>query len=183
MTYKTKNTRGGVILLAIGSIKPGESARLANAIQRVGPRLAEIWLYALGGTSVEGIKMGRLIRKKGLATRIPKGAMCFSACSMVFLGGVLRMVDAGGYYGVHMWTQFGQEGSEQILSAILKDVQAVQTKKMKAEVLINNVKSLLQSIEQRNADYARNRANYLIEMSISLRLMIPNVQTKAGGQH
>lgn len=104
MTYKTKNTRGGVILLAMGSIKPGESARLANAIQRVGPRLAEIWLYSPGGTSVEGIKMGRLIRKKGLATRIPKGAMCFSACSMVFLGGVLRTVDAGGYYGVHMWT-------------------------------------------------------------------------------
>lgn len=65
----------------------------------------------------------------------------------------------------------------------MKDVQAVQAQKMKAEVLINNVKSLLQSIEQRNADYARNRANYLIEMSISLRLMIPNVQPKAGGQH
>ncbi len=97
---------------------------------------------------------------------------------MVFLGGALRAIDPGAYYGVHMWTRWRKPNTEKIVDAVLD-----LSKKAPKKEVVRQVANLLQSIEQRNADYARERANYLIEMSVSLRLMVPNVQTKAGTQY
>lgn len=165
------------ILEARGTIRKDEAQRLKNALTRNAP-VHEVWLYSGGGVSVEGIKMGRYLRQQGLSVRIPKGSVCFSACSMVFLGGVLRAVDPGGYYGVHMWTRWRTSSAERIVDSVME----LDQKAPKKEV-VRQVRDLLQSIERRNADYARQRANYLIEMSVSLRLMVPNVQTKASNQY
>jgi hypothetical protein len=180
MSYKLKETAAGLVLQAVGQIEEGEVARLADAIRRSGGRIAEIWLYSSGGNSAEGVEMGRLLRKSGLATRVPKGALCFSACSMVFLGGVLRRVDPGAYYGVHMWTSFNEEASAKILGILKRGFEGAKRPDQQQQ-LVKEMQSLLQSIERRNAEYARQRANYLIEMAISLRLMVPNVQTEAAG--
>ena len=181
MSYKRIQGTGGQVLLAKGSIGEGEAERLATAIRQAG-QLNEIWLYSAGGNSAEGMKMGRLILKLGLATRVPDGALCFSACSMVFLGGVLRSVDPGGHYGVHMWTRYGEDDAARILAVLKKALDGAKTESQQ-QALVKDLKELLQSIERKNADYARERANYLIEMSVSLRLMIPNVQTDSGNQH
>jgi hypothetical protein len=170
--------RGQVrILEARGTIKGGETQRLQQALNRHSP-IHEVWLYSGGGASAEGMDMGRLLRKRGMAVRVPKGAVCFSACSMVFLGGALRAVDPGAYYGVHMWTRWRKSNAEKIVDSVVE-----LTKKAPKKEVVRQVVNLLQSIERRNADYARERANYLIQMSVSLRLMVPNVQTKASNEY
>jgi hypothetical protein len=166
------------ILEARGTIRPGETNRLRQALDRSKP-IDEIWLYSGGGTSVEGMNMGRLIRQRGMAIRVPKNAVCFSACSMVFLGGALRAVDPGAYYGVHMWTAWSDESASKLLAQMLKRLQA----KVPTEKIIREMRDVMRNEEERNADYARRRANYLIEMSVSLRLMVPNVQTEASNQY
>jgi len=172
--------RGGLrILEARGMIRNGETGRLRAAISRNSP-FDELWLYSGGGSSQEGVEMGRLIRKRGLAVRIPRGAACFSACSMVFLGGALRAVDPGGYYGVHMWTRWGDIKRA---SSVVEFIRSLTEKNVPEDLIVAEVSKLFQSIERRNAEYARQRANYLIEMSVSLRLMIPNVRTEAKDQY
>ena len=177
MSYRLIQNGETRVLEARGTIHKDESKRLKSALTRHAP-VHEVWLYSGGGVSVEGIRMGRHLRQQGLAVRIPKGSVCFSACSMVFLGGVLRAVDPGGYYGVHMWTRWRTSSAEKIVDSVIE----LNQKAPKKEV-VRQVRDLLQSIERRNADYARQRANYLIEMSVSLRLMVPNVQTKASNQY
>lgn len=177
MRYRLVQKGGKRALEARGTIHKGESQRLKNALKRNAP-VHEVWLYSGGGVSVEGIKMGRHLRRHGVAVRIPKDSVCFSACSMVFLGGVLRAVDPGGYYGVHMWTRWRKSSAEKIVDSVLD-----LNKKAPKQEVVRQVRDLLQSIERRNADYARQRADYLIEMSVSLRLMVPNVQTKASNQY
>lgn len=177
MRYRLMQKGEKRVLEARGTIHKNEAQRLKNALNRNAP-VHEVWLYSGGGVSVEGIKMGRHLRQQGVAVRIPKDSVCFSACSMVFLGGVLRAVDPGGYYGVHMWTRWRKSSAEKIVDSVLD-----LNKKAPKQEVVRQVRDLLQSIERRNADYARQRANYLIEMSVSLRLMVPNVQTKASNQY
>lgn len=59
----------------------------------------EVWLDSPGGNPFEGFKLGRLIRSLQLATVVPEGAFCASACTMAFLGGVQRRIE--GPYLVH----------------------------------------------------------------------------------
>jgi hypothetical protein len=59
----------------------------------------EVWLDSPGGNPFEGFKLGRLIRSLELATVVPEGAYCASACTMAFLGGVQRRIE--GPYLVH----------------------------------------------------------------------------------
>ena len=177
MGYRLIERGESRIIEARGTIKKGETQRLQQVLTRHAP-IHEVWLYSGGGASAEGMNMGRLLRKQGLAVRVPKGAVCFSACSMVLLGGALRAVDPGGYYGVHMWTRWRQSNAESIVDSVME----LSEKSPKKEV-VRQVLNLLQSIERRNADYARERANYLIEMSVSLRLMVPNVQTKSSSEY
>lgn len=177
MGYRLIERGKSRVLEARGTIKAGETQRLQQALTHYAP-IHEVWLYSGGGVSAEGMDMGRLLRKRGMAVRVPQGSVCFSACSMVLLGGALRAVDPGAYYGVHMWTRWRKPNAEKIVDAVLD-----LSKKAPKEEVVRQVVDLLQSIERRNADYARERANYLIEMSVSLRLMVPNVQTEASNQY
>jgi hypothetical protein len=45
--------------------------------------------------------IGRAIRNKGLATKIPAGARCDSACSLLWLAGVTREIDCQARIGLH----------------------------------------------------------------------------------
>lgn len=149
MTYRRQATPRGAAVIAEGQIKAGEAARLKAQVQQAIAQpggIHEIWFNSPGGDSEEGQVMGRVIRGLGVPTRIRSGAFCVSACSVAFLGGVFRTVEAGGVYTVHMFSNFsGYESS-----------QALQ----------NTVKQL-QGLEQDAAQSAAERYQYLLEMGIS----------------
>lgn len=80
----------------------GDSARLEAILRR--RNFAEVLLVSGGGNLDEGVKVGEVLRRYGAAVRVPSGQRCVSACTVAFLGGVIRTVDADASYEVHAYS-------------------------------------------------------------------------------
>jgi hypothetical protein len=124
------------ILLAEGTVDAGLTARLGVALKKYKP-IDEIWLRSPGGDALAGNEAGLLIRKAGLATRIPAGWACFSACNFVFMGGVVRSVDPGGVFMVHMFTVTADGGvrAEEMTQGFDQVVQGIARVEQDAALL------------------------------------------------
>lgn len=103
---------------ATGSFERGDTDRLADLLGTVGsgaggspdrPTLT-VSFDSKGGVLEEGIRMGRLLRQKGIATRVHAGKRCLSACALAFLGGARlgpegtepdRRLEIGSQLGFH----------------------------------------------------------------------------------
>jgi hypothetical protein len=88
-----------------GRIDAGAPDRLSKALSGISGKVA-IWLNSPGGNLFAGMQLGRIIREHGATTHIiDAGTLlpgeCYSACALVFLGGVYRFNDNGARYGVH----------------------------------------------------------------------------------
>lgn len=103
MSFSFKLNGQERILVASGAIDTDATKRLEVALEKYGP-ISEIWLNSPGGNSRVGLEIGRLIRRKMIATRIRAGNGCASACSSAFLGGVIREVEPGAVCGVTMYS-------------------------------------------------------------------------------
>ena len=146
---------GMKVLLAEGRIDSGFPDRLKTAIES-DPMIAEIWLRSRGGNARAGNEAGRIIRSyPGLATRIPAGWTCFSACNFVFMGGRPRFVDDGGVFMVHMFTHTADRWI--IDDAVIDGSEATT--------------ELIVSIEQSSALLATEDNDFLIRMGISRNLL------------
>jgi hypothetical protein len=75
---------------------------------------ATVMFQSPGGNAIQGMQIGRLIRERSLRTsvgkrpssgpnqdRVADSGLCISACSVAFLGGVVRSVPPGSYYVIH----------------------------------------------------------------------------------
>lgn len=85
------------VLFVSGSFDAGDGARISAAIDRFSPQV--IVLHSQGGIVGEAMEVADLIHQRGLATYIPPGAECVSACVYVFSAGRQRIVQ--GELGVH----------------------------------------------------------------------------------
>jgi len=85
--YRLKNN--GEVLQVLGKIEQGFAARLRAAIE-ANPRVRIIALGSGGGLVSEALEAGWYIRFRGLETTLWNN--CFSACPLVFLGGVERSI-------------------------------------------------------------------------------------------
>lgn len=83
-------------LLALYNSPGGGDRALGRASRDAFP---EVWLDSPGGDPFEGFRIGQVIRDLRLATVVPEGAWCASACTMAFLGGVERRIE--GPYLIH----------------------------------------------------------------------------------
>lgn len=153
------------ILLLQNAFVTGDSERFGEALRRAG-RVDEIWLHSQGGSVIEGMEIGRRIRAAQLATRVPRGAKCASICAFAFLGGVLRQIDPGGAFIVHMFSRVGDEDFVKKVEKVIKQEGS------------GGAMAVIMYIEQSAARMARMQADYLLEMSISLRLLFPNYDTE-----
>lgn len=103
MTFTVQERPGQrPVLLAEGVVDDDLIPRLTAALNAF--QGDEIWLRSPGGNAEVGNQAGRLIRSQGFQTRIPAGWACFSACNFLFMGGIVRFVDPGGLFIVHMFT-------------------------------------------------------------------------------
>ena len=80
---------GGKGIKVLGAIEAGFTAKL-SATLAIAPKAEFVALGSGGGSVYEAIASGKLIRSKGLTTTIWNN--CYSACPLVFLGGVDRYV-------------------------------------------------------------------------------------------
>src|SRR5580765_7807161 len=102
MRFTVQQVNGHAVLLAEGAIDDNMLPRLQAALRTF--QGDEIWLRSPGGNARVGNQAGRLIRDNNMTTRIPAGWACFSACNFLFMGGVIRHIDPGGLFVVHMFT-------------------------------------------------------------------------------
>lgn len=84
------------------SFYEGDAARLEQVLSKRG--FPEVLLISGGGNLDEGVKVGEVLRRYGAAVRVPAGHQCVSACTVAFLGGVIRTVDKEASYEVHAYS-------------------------------------------------------------------------------
>lgn len=102
---------------------------------------ALVVLNSPGGDLAAGLKLGALIRRAGLDTRVQavdirddawfSGGRCASACAFAFLGGRNRAVPPDAAYGVHQFraaneAPVGPAQSQRLAAAILDYLDALQ---------------------------------------------------------
>lgn len=93
---------GGVVAVE-GSIDPDSARRLAEGIETWGDRVKLLSLDSPGGSLEEAMAMARLVRQKGLSTKVAAGAVCASSCPLLFAGGVSRQVEEDGAIALHQF--------------------------------------------------------------------------------
>ena len=91
---------GGVLRLR-GAIGVETAGQFAAEVERIAEYVTTVSLDSPGGALESALAMGRLIRERGFATRVDDGALCASACPLVFAGGVERMVEPDAAFGLH----------------------------------------------------------------------------------
>jgi hypothetical protein len=115
MPLANKQTR----LVIWGGVNAGDAARFRDAIDQTPKPIAEILILGSpGGLLDEGLQIGRIIHDHKLATRIPGKGVCVSACNFIFLGGVIRTIEVGGKFIVHLFHTAGAP------KAIVLDIDA-----------------------------------------------------------
>ncbi|HRO61892.1 MAG TPA: hypothetical protein PK177_22490 [Burkholderiaceae bacterium] len=151
------------------SMRVADVAKLEALIAR--ERVDEVLFDSGGGDEPAGLAIGRLIRKQGLATRIPSGARCASACADAFLGGVARRIEPNGRYGIHMPTGVNDPDLVRKLLDLLNSY--------KGHAEIREARKLLQFLEKNGAKMAARWAAFVVEMGASQRLVSFGVETSA----
>ena len=79
----------GRVLRILGDVNEGFASRISNALAQ-NPSVTTVALGSAGGRVMEAIEAGLLIRQLGLETTLWNE--CYSACTLVFLGGVERKI-------------------------------------------------------------------------------------------
>lgn len=154
MKFTLDTSSGNRVLRAEGQIDEDVAARLTDALKQEAP-IDEIWLRSPGGIARAGNEAGKVIRASGIPTRIPQGWACFSACNFMFMGGVIRFVDSGGLFVVHMFTH-------------VADKEAVRSELSKGT---DKAVALIGDVEQDSAMLASEDNDFLIRMGVSRKLL------------
>jgi hypothetical protein len=141
------------VLLAEGAIDDNLLPRLQEALRTF--QGDEIWLRSPGGNARVGNQAGRLIRDNNMTTRIPAGWACHSACNFLFMGGLIRHIDAGGLFIVHMFTH-------------TSDRQAIRQQVARGE---GSTIGMIADVEQDSAMLASEDNDFLIRMGLSRQLL------------
>lgn len=81
------------------------------------PNVTTIKLHSPGGQVYSGLEIARIIHDMRLNTWIPAGSECYSACSIAFLAGKLRLAD--GRLGVH---QVAGVNDDSLTQSVISDV-------------------------------------------------------------
>lgn len=87
------------VAVMLGEILFGDEQHF-SALLAAYPDLQTVGLSSPGGDVTAGLAIAEAVATHGLATIIPKGEACYSACAYVFFAGRSRQVD--GEIGVHM---------------------------------------------------------------------------------
>jgi len=104
----------GAVVLAEGDIAYGSVDRFRQVASGL-PRGVPVILNSGGGNVLGSMLLGFAFRERGAAVLVPRGALCASACTYAFLGGVVRGAPAGARLGVHRFYLAEQAPSNVVL--------------------------------------------------------------------
>lgn len=165
-----RDVNGRAIVFVSGEFKYGDATRFGRTLARF-DRIDEVWFSSPGGNVTAALEIGRLLRKSGLATRVPSGAICASACAYAFIGGVFRAVDPKGRVGVHNSSVSDDDELMEELSRLIRRHGA------------EGARELVIMVEKAAAEMAAAQGRFLLEMSVSSDLMKPITSTDYREMH
>lgn len=90
---------------ALVDVTDGRSPALFAAMLRDHPGIATIEMVECPGTEddLANLRLGRMIRERGIATHVPAGGSVRSGGVELFLAGAHRIADPGAEFAVHSW--------------------------------------------------------------------------------
>ena len=90
---------------ALVGVTDGRTPAQFAAMLRDYPELARLDMIECAGTADDrsNLRLGRMIRAAGLATRVPDGGSVRSGGVELFLAGARREIDDGAEFAVHAW--------------------------------------------------------------------------------
>ncbi len=87
-----------------GSIEDDDAVAVERLLDRLGigehsapSAFAMIYLNSAGGSWNAGVALAEIFEKRAVSTAIRRGAVCYSACAMAFLGGHFRLLGPDGF--------------------------------------------------------------------------------------
>lgn len=91
--------------VALVDVTDSRSPAQFAAMLRDWPAIAEIEMIECPGTEDDfaNLRLGRMIRARGIATHVPDGGSVRSGAVELFLAGTRRYADAGAEFAVHSW--------------------------------------------------------------------------------
>ncbi len=85
-------------------------------------RYSQYWIESYGGDLSNGILLGLHLRAAGAHVVVKKQSYCISACTVAFLGGLIREVEQGARFGVHAYSAaLGAEDFARALDRAVKN--------------------------------------------------------------
>lgn len=168
LSFAVFDADGFRVLVAAGAISAGDGERLQVFLASAG-RVDEVWLDSGGGDAAEGPRIGRVIRRARLGTRVPAGFECHSSCTLAFLGGVVRNIEPGGAYGVHTFY------NRRLLDNLISVQRENRSDPDEAD---REMRRYLHEREQGNALLAAEWQQYVQEMGISRSFLTQQVLTQ-----
>jgi len=123
-----KGSRVCVTIALVGEIEQGDAARLLKFIDVTSEvlsaefnrpvRVGQIYLNSNGGNLLEAMKVGRVIRNNLMSVLVTDDSVCYSACVIALLGGVVRI--PFGPVGIHSFYSSEFVGAENFASSSKK---------------------------------------------------------------
>lgn len=91
--------------VALVAVTDSRSPAQFAAMLRDWPAITEIEMIECPGTEDDfaNLRLGRMIRARGIATHVPEGGSVRSGAVELFLAGVQRYADDGAEFAVHSW--------------------------------------------------------------------------------
>jgi hypothetical protein len=98
--FVQRDTQNGISLVGIdGVIEASDDRKFSNKVFELDK--AVVVLNSPGGSALAGIEIGKTIRLKGFATIVPEKGLCASACALIWLGGMPRLISDNANLGFH----------------------------------------------------------------------------------
>jgi hypothetical protein len=102
ITVNTPDSYGRIFVDIVGAFTVDDEADFRAKVRSLSdPEKIIVTLRSEGGAFLTGLLIGDLIRLTGMATFVPAGETCTSACALVWLSGHPRLMGAGAQVGFH----------------------------------------------------------------------------------
>ncbi|MBN9673080.1 hypothetical protein [Roseibium aggregatum] len=153
------NSAASCYIRAVGTISKDTPQAFQKYLDEDHSDGNKVLLHSPGGSLLAGLKLGELIRARGLETRVgvwkldgnfgevSTGGVCASACAYVFLGGTVRQVPEGNRLGFHQFYLSAPRAGE--VSAAKLETALMQAQELSSVIV-----------------------RYLLEMDIDARIFV-----------
>jgi hypothetical protein len=105
ITVREPDPDGVVFVDVVGAIEDEDVKTFKEKTDRIDPASVIVSLASPGG-KLTGLRIGELIREKGLATFVPDNSECTSVCAFIWLAGTRRAVGGDnvriGFHGAYL---------------------------------------------------------------------------------